>query len=488
MCGIVGLISKRANGFMNGEVSAFTDMLTLDQIRGPDSTGAFTVYHNRQVKSIKIGSHPADLMVTSGWQPFITSVGVSGRLVIGHNRKATHGGVTSRNAHPFHSEHIHLVHNGMIYNHKSLSKEIEEEDVDSHNVCKALAAHGPHEVLPKLSGAFAFVWYDRKQEKLFLIRNTQRPLGILETDDLFAIASEPWMALGALSRNNISVKDVKGEALKPGELVSFNLRGERASEGTIDLDSHTTTTYYSSFTHHSTSDYRYREQNGVWRPADKSTKDEVDGLDDDDISGLGASKAVAAATPEPTFKKGTVVLFRVVKVEFNPQLTHKPKVYGKICAPGMPTTDCCGYIDEMDETWAKARGKIGTAIVRDCVGSVCGLSVWIESLLLEEPIIETYNKQNLTKTEWEFVVEECECDKCGCALDLDLNIVTSVNRRGTTYRCVCPDCIGKTLKGKMKDEFESSVDLALQNSISLHKKSTKIPYLLTQEAGSQSIH
>ena len=57
-------------------------------------------------------------------------------MIIGHNRKATHGSKTDNNSHPFWSDDnkIVLVHNGMVSNQKDFCK---EATVDSEAICNA---------------------------------------------------------------------------------------------------------------------------------------------------------------------------------------------------------------------------------------------------------------------------------------------------------------------------------------------------------------
>lgn len=224
MCGIVGLISRRQAGFFSPDMEIMENMLLIDQLRGKDSTGAFSVYKNKQSEIVKIASHPSHLFACKAWGDFRNRVIQRGRLVIGHNRKATVGKVKTENAHPFVEDNIILVHNGSLWDEgKGLtSKKVE---VDSNAIAHALSGGAdPKEVIPTIKGAFALIWYDTAQEKLFAIRNDQRPLHLLTTDDNYVLSSEPLIAALALDRNNKNIQDMI--PIEPGDLYEFGDMGK----------------------------------------------------------------------------------------------------------------------------------------------------------------------------------------------------------------------------------------------------------------------
>ena len=188
MCGLVGLISRRTGGFWSKDLDTMEQMLLIDSLRGKDSTGAFTVYKNKQSEIIKVASHPMHLFACGAWGEFRNRAVQRGKIIIGHNRAATRGAVRTENAHPFVEDNIILVHNGTLYDHTNLTKA--KVEVDSNAIAHALSGGAdPKEVLPTIRGAFALIWYDTDKEKLYAIRNEQRPLCLLETDDNYVLSS-----------------------------------------------------------------------------------------------------------------------------------------------------------------------------------------------------------------------------------------------------------------------------------------------------------
>ena len=213
MCGLVTLISKRAYGFMNKDVDIFEELLTVDQLRGQDATGAFCVHRNRQVSGIKGAFTPWHLFKQPEYNTFRNKACQHGRILVGHNRKATQGAATNpANAHPFVEDNIILVHNGSLYNRQGLPT----RDVDSHAVAAAFATGEYSEVLKDINGAYAFIWWDMKRNQLSVVRNSQRPLWKLENDDMIILCSEAWMGFGVARRNDMGTK--KGEEFDLSEV------------------------------------------------------------------------------------------------------------------------------------------------------------------------------------------------------------------------------------------------------------------------------
>ena len=146
-------------------------------------------------------------------------------IVVGHNRSATKGAVSSTNAHPFSEGKIVLVHNGTLHNQKDFNKDVE---VDSHAITHALNERPAKEVLKEIDGAFAFVWYDREQGKLFIARNSERPLSFIETASQVVFASEGSMLDWLMNRKY--VKAPAAETFPVGELISYDLNGNKETD------------------------------------------------------------------------------------------------------------------------------------------------------------------------------------------------------------------------------------------------------------------
>ena len=199
MCGIVGVVAKSPSGLYSDQADIFEELLYADGVRGMDSTGVFQVSYKNKVNVLKQAANPGVFCATDSFQRFKKELPKSARLVIGHNRKATWGDITSKNAHPFDADGIVLVHNGYIANHNELDKDVE---VDSQSIITALnKAENPVDAIGKLFGAWAIVWYNHGKKKLYMARNHERPLAIIHTDQFLYLASEAKMLEWVLSRN-----------------------------------------------------------------------------------------------------------------------------------------------------------------------------------------------------------------------------------------------------------------------------------------------
>ncbi|WP_225639300.1 glutamine--fructose-6-phosphate transaminase (isomerizing) [Candidatus Profftia sp. (ex Adelges kitamiensis)] len=108
MCGIVGAVARH-------DVTNFLlESLHRLEYRGYDSAGLAVTDNQGSIQRIRrVGKVQAlqDAMIENP---------ITGRIGIAHTRWATHGEPTEQNAHPHVSEHIAVVHNGIIENHESL--------------------------------------------------------------------------------------------------------------------------------------------------------------------------------------------------------------------------------------------------------------------------------------------------------------------------------------------------------------------------------
>ena len=157
MCGIIGIVGK------DEVADRLVDGLRRMEYRGYDSAGVCTIAGGELIRRRAPGKL-ANLVIELARNPAPGTTGIA------HTRWATHGAPTAANAHPHATEHLALVHNGIIENFRSLREALTargrrfESDTDTEVVAHLLseqveAGKSPQEavkaVLPQLRGAFA---------------------------------------------------------------------------------------------------------------------------------------------------------------------------------------------------------------------------------------------------------------------------------------------------------------------------------------------
>jgi amidophosphoribosyltransferase len=210
------------------------------QHRGQESAG-ISVSNGRQILVFK------DMGLVSQVFDENTLESFTGHVAIGHCRYSTTGASTWHNAQPTFRPTGHgsiaLGHNGNLINTHELARMVaelpsdeDELDIHSHNLettndtslVTALLAHHPDvsledraiEVLPKLRGAYSFVWMT--EDTLYAARDPEgiRPLVLGRLDRGWVVASED----AALATVGASVV----REVEPGELVVIDESGLRS--------------------------------------------------------------------------------------------------------------------------------------------------------------------------------------------------------------------------------------------------------------------
>jgi hypothetical protein len=471
MCGIIGLIARTDQGFWQRDADLLEQLLIVNSLRGKDSTGVFTTFRNKQAEVLKLGSNPFNLFRTKEWADFRTSMVSRGRLVIGHNRAATKGAVTTENAHPFVENNIILVHNGTLWDHSKLSDK--QFDVDSNAIAHALSESPIEEVLPKLRGAYALVWYDTEKQKLFAVRNDERPLFIIESDNMFVLSSEPMIAALPLSRQNRKIENVV--EVPTFELLEFDQKGKMDSrkleKPVVSYSSYSTTykgngkwgrdyketvtqpnnvtkdlvedslegDYWEYMSEGRSSDdcpliiKESVETKGMGSKScaltqvkdgqnDSSKSESENHLSPPNSSGLTLVPKKKASEVDrdaenntrriqiqhPTLMKGRMVLFKPHEITLAQQ--HF-KFRGKLHEPGESLVDVIGcFPDEADP--AAMVGKYCTGRILYVTNTVGGTSVYVADMRLAS-VVATHNKVIIPLAAWGYGVCNCTCMKCG---------------------------------------------------------------------------
>lgn len=244
MCGIVGLIAERKQGFFKQDMDVFGDLLLANQLRGMHGTGMFRVDKDSDyVDWLKIGDHASRFKNLKEYFPFIEQAYKEGQVIIGHNRYATTGSIDTNSAHPFTHKNITLVHNGRIYNTNEKKNGV-SVDSESFTIDLANSEDDFKSVISDIKGAAALVWYNKKTKLLHMYRNEERPLSLFKTPFGWVLASEMDMGTWILGRTKTTVTEKR--SLIPGTLYTVDLKDDQRKLTEEKLERKSTTVYYGS--------------------------------------------------------------------------------------------------------------------------------------------------------------------------------------------------------------------------------------------------
>ncbi|HHQ4798830.1 TPA: glutamine--fructose-6-phosphate transaminase (isomerizing) [Aeromonas veronii] len=209
MCGIVGAVAQR------DVAEILVEGLRRLEYRGYDSAGVAVFSANQPLQRVRRLGKVAELAKALDEQS------VHGGTGIAHTRWATHGEPSERNAHPHISEHIVVVHNGIIENHEELREELKalgyvfssdtDTEVIAHLVHHELKSAGSllaamQTAVKQLRGAYGTVVMDSRDDSRVVVARSGSPLVIGRGIGENFIASDQ-MALLPVTRRFIFLEE-----------------------------------------------------------------------------------------------------------------------------------------------------------------------------------------------------------------------------------------------------------------------------------------
>lgn len=452
MCGIVGVVSKQIRGLNRPELEAFEELLKADAIRGNDSTGMFAVTQKNQVPVLKQATHPEIFCATKAYNTFLEDVFQKGHVLIGHNRKATVGDITSQNAHPFYDKKIALVHNGYIGNAKYLDESV---TVDSQAIITALSTEQDVvKGLQKLWGAWAIVWYNHETKKLYLARNNDRPLAVAHTANHMYLASEVDMLKWILTRNKVTFSPPQELAANSVLEISFNPFSVKEFKvpvkeyNVVNVPARRSPVFM---------DTTYVDHN-----IDPNYGDEFELEDRDDETELGRARRqaeveAARSTVERIGSYGGKIQDLMKRYPAQTYALFWPKqfvcdkstgivsVWGMVWAPHKIPCPAVVSLREADEDECYIDPRV------PLLGQVHGISrrnddirIVLSSIKPASAVVKDINGTELSHEEWQMICRFKGCDSCAKALLTQQLDVTQIKKIGQyEYEVTCSECLFK---------------------------------------------
>jgi len=241
MCGIIGILARRP------VADLLLDGLKRLEYRGYDSAGIATLEQfpkQGTLTRLRAAGKLAALADKLAANP------LAGHSGIGHTRWATHGGPSERNAHPHMTDHLAVVHNGIIENFAPLREKLQaqgyvfDSDTDTEVVAHLVSdfltrgktpAEAVQAAMGELQGAFALAFIFQGQEDLLIAARQGPPLAIGHGEgesegEIFvgsdAIALAPFTSrityledgdIAVLSRSHVIIMDRMGKPQQRAE-------------------------------------------------------------------------------------------------------------------------------------------------------------------------------------------------------------------------------------------------------------------------------
>lgn len=225
MCGIVGYSGP------NNSVGPIIEGLSRLEYRGYDSAGICLKINNELEILKKEGKLDNLKELIADNKPF-SNTG------IGHTRWATHGAVTTDNAHPHGNEIFAVVHNGIIENAASLKKELLSEgfvfksQTDSEVFLVLLTKffkqglttlQAISKAFTTITGNSAFVIIERSSDKLYCVkRSAPLVVGENKSNREAYVSSDPFALVGFAPRIYFPQDGVICESIPSTKDITIN--------------------------------------------------------------------------------------------------------------------------------------------------------------------------------------------------------------------------------------------------------------------------
>ena len=212
MCGIFGLIKGDSGFFPDYEHSTVTgwqqykieteeevllkSLMYSSSLRGTDATGfALVDTDNLKFQTKKLPVNAIDFSKLGDYYSVENYLQFTNIGILGHVRAGTTGGNSYRTAHPFEFGDVIGVHNGTLTDWSLLSQKAASDSEAFYIALSGISSGEYIGFLEKITGAYAFVWYNRATNKYYIARNNDRPLSVMRIDNRNIVFASEYAAI-----------------------------------------------------------------------------------------------------------------------------------------------------------------------------------------------------------------------------------------------------------------------------------------------------
>ncbi len=238
MCGIVGGAAQR------NVTGILLEGLKRLEYRGYDSAGVAVLNAKKDVCLQK------NTGKVSALEQGLASNPLQGHLGIAHTRWATHGSPNDVNSHPHRSEHIVVVHNGIIENHDVLRKELRAKgytfisDTDTEVVAHLVHFYSKgspsllnavQQTIARLEGAYALAVMSADEPKTLIGARKGSPLVLGVGIEENFLASDP-LALRQVTDRFVFLGEGDMVELSAGHFQITDIEGRPVQREIVQID------------------------------------------------------------------------------------------------------------------------------------------------------------------------------------------------------------------------------------------------------------
>jgi glucosamine--fructose-6-phosphate aminotransferase (isomerizing) len=232
MCGIIGIVGTKPVS------ERLIDSLKRLEYRGYDSAGVAAIVDGK----VEVRKEAGKIRMLEN---LLDAQPLGGKVGIGHTRWATHGGPSTKNAHPHTVGRVTLVHNGIIENYAELKAELQAEgvvfksDTDTEVIAALINSYLDEGQAPlaafktaldRLTGAYALGVLVEGENALVMGARRGSPLVVGYGDGEMFIGSDA-LAVGPFTNKVTYLEEGDFVAIDHDEAFIFDAEGNPVDRG-----------------------------------------------------------------------------------------------------------------------------------------------------------------------------------------------------------------------------------------------------------------